>query len=296
MTSRTAGSRRTAAYAARMTQRGPDAVVRDVDARPVAWREAGPAGGEPVAAGGPVAFLHGLGGSRTAWDPQLAALGERRRCLAWDMPGYGSSAPLPVTTFPALADAAVAWLGHAASLPAHLVGLSMGGMVALHTALAHPAAVKTLVLLDTSPAFGLDGVTTVDAWVEARLAPLRDGETPASMAPRVLRAIAGPDADDDVLDAAAAAMARISPAAFEQAVRCLPTHDVRGRLHEIRVPTLVLVGEHDAETPLPYSDYLARHVPDARLRVVAGAGHLTNTERPDAVNELIAEFLEEHDT
>ena len=90
-------------------------------------------------------------------------------------------------------------------------------------------------------------------------------------------------------------MARIGPAAFEQAVRCLPTHDLRGRLDAITAPTLVIVGQLDTETPLPYSRYLADVLPDARLAVIEGAGHLSNLERPDLVNACIAEFLEEHD-
>lgn len=257
--------------------------TRDVDAAPVAWREAG--------TGAPVAFLHGLGGSRTAWEPQLDGLADSWRCLAWDLPGYGASRPLPTTTFSALADACAAWLTAADARPAHLVGLSMGGMVALHTALHHPDAVRSLVLVDSSPAFGLDGVTTAEAWIEGRLAPLRAGATPADIAPSVMRAITAPGTPDDVIAAAAAPMARISAAALEAAVRCLPTHDLRAHLHLITVPTLVIVGELDAETPPCYSEHLAAHIPGARLVVVPGAGHLSNLERPDIVNRLVAEHL-----
>jgi 3-oxoadipate enol-lactonase len=265
-------------------------VVHDVDAAPVAWREA-----RSRTSGAAAAFLHGLGGSRIAWEPQLVWLAKDRLCLAWDMPGYGASAPLPTLTFPALADAAAAWLAAAGPTPAHVIGLSMGGMVALHLALGHPDIARSLVLLDTSPAFGLDGTTTAEEWIEARLAPLRAGATPATMAPVTVRAIVAPDAPDSVIDAASAAMGRIGTTAFEQAVRCLPTHDVRDRLSTIDAPTLVIVGDLDAETPTSYGAHLAAAIPHARLEVVPGAGHLSNLERPDVVNQLIADFLEEHD-
>lgn len=255
----------------------------DVDGAPVAWREAG---GGPV-----VVLLHGLGGSRTAWAPQLEALAGDHRVVAWDLPGYGTSpAPDGPLTFSALADAVAGLLDTLGVERASLVGLSLGGMVALHTSLEHPDRVAGLVLLDTSPAFGLDG-TDPDEWRATRFAPLDAGFTPADFAENVLRAVAGPGFCGESLDQAVAAMARIPAEGLRAVIDLLPTHDVRGRLGEISVPTLVVVGEHDAETPPAYSEALAAGIPDARLEIVAGAGHLTNLEQPDAVNRLLAGFL-----
>ena len=69
------------------------------------------------------------------------------------------------------------------------------------------------------------------------------------------------------------------------------THDLRRRLREIAAPTLVVVGEHDHETPLSYSRYLADHITEARLAVVTGAGHISNLEQRDQVNRLLLDFL-----
>jgi 3-oxoadipate enol-lactonase len=258
-------------------------MMRDVDAQPVAWREAGD---RDV-----VVFLHGLGGSRTAWEPQLEALAGRWRCVAWDLPGYGASPPVDgPLTFSALADAVAALLDalHVARAP--LVGLSLGGMVALHTALGHPDRVSGMALLDTSPAFGGDG-TDPDEWRAARLAPLEAGRTPADMAIDVLTAVGGPALAGRSLDTAVAAMSRIPADGLRAAIDCLPTHDVRDRLGEIGVPTLVAVGELDEETPPAYSRMLADGIPGASLEIIAGAGHLSNLEQPDAVNRLLSEFL-----
>src|SRR5690349_12205610 len=151
---------------------------------PIAWREAGPRDGEHVA------LLHGLGGSRTAWDPQIEALAAAGyRVAAWDMPGYGASESIEPLSFGALADAVGRWLDALGAESAHVVGLSLGGMIAQHVALRLPARVRSLALLDTSPAFGLDGTTTADDWLDQRLRPLASGETPASIAPAVLKAI-----------------------------------------------------------------------------------------------------------
>ncbi len=257
---------------------------RDVDAAPVAWREAG--------AGPLVLFLHGLGTTRTGFDPQLAALAARYRCVAWDMPGYGASPALAGgLSFPKLADAVAGLIAALGERQAHVAGLSMGGQIALHTALRHPGCVRSLALLDTSPAFGLDG-TDPEAWKRLRLDALDAGETPAGMAEPVLRSIMAPGVAPAALAEAAASMARISAAGLRAAVEFLPTHDVRARLGEIAVPTLVLVGEHDEETPFSYAEALAAGIADARLQIIPGAGHISNLEVPEAVNIALREHLD----
>lgn len=257
-------------------------VAVDRQAGGLSWREAGD--------GPAIVFLHGLGGSRLAWEPQLEALAGRFRCVAWDMPGYGRSAPLPALTFPAIADAVVRLLDTLDVERADLVGLSFGGQHAMHTALGHPDRVRRLVLADTSPRFGADG-TDPDAWKRLRLAPLDAGVTPAEMAPMVLDSIAAPGFTGIERDRAIAAFAEISSAGLRAAVECLPSHDVSDRLGEIAVPSLVVVGELDTETPIEYARFIADHIPDSRLEVVAGAGHLLPSERPVEFNRLVADFL-----
>ncbi len=208
------------------------------------------------------------------------------------MPGYGAS-PMPPDglSFPALADAVAGLVDALGEHDAHLAGLSMGGQIALHTALRHPARVRSLALLDSSPAFGLDG-TDPEAWKRLRLDALDAGQTPASMAEPVLRSIMAPDVDAAAVAEVAASMARISPDGLRAAVEFLPTHDVRNRLGEIDTPTLVVVGEHDEETPLSYAEALANGIRGAVLRIAPGAGHIANIEAPEAVNAALRAHLE----
>lgn len=235
-------------------------------------------------------FLHGLGGTRTAWEPQLEALSDRWRCVAWDMPGYGASPPVDALTFPAIAASVMRLLDALDTDRAHLVGLSFGGQHALHAALAAPARVRSLVLADTSPAFGLDG-TDPDEWRRARTDSLDAGLTPADIAEPVLRSITGPGFGGREFDRTVAAFARISSAGLRAACECLPTHDVRDRLDEIGCPTLVIQGELDKETPMAYAELLAAGIDGARLEVIPGAGHYTPAEAPAAFNGLVRRFL-----
>jgi len=260
---------------------------------PTAWREAGPtahANGDQTTSTATIVFLHGLGGTRTAWEPQLKALSDNYRCVAWDMPGYGASAPIENLTFSTTAAAVVALLDDIGVERAHLVGLSLGGMHALHAAINHPDRVDRMVLLDSSPAFGLEG-TDPDQWKRLRLDALDRGLTPADMARGVLTSVAGVGLSAIVLDELVASMSRISSAGLRAAVECLPTHDVRSQLREIVAPTCVIVGEHDTETPLSYSQLLAAGIAGAHLEIVEGAGHLSPSEAPHIVNRLIRAHL-----
>ena len=250
-----------------------------------AWREAG--------AGDVVVLFHGLGGSRISWEAQLQGLGDSHHVAAWDFPGYGESAPLPddPLTFRSIADAAARFIAVLGSERAHVVGISMGGMIAQYLAAWHPDCVRSLTLLSTSPAFGWDG-TDPDTWQAARLAPLDQGLQPGDYAERVIRALAGPGISPEAFEQQRAAMARISATALRRSIGCLVTHDTRPLLGSIAAPTIVLVGELDAETPVAYSRYLADHIGGATLTVVPGAGHLLNAEAPEAVNDLIRQHLD----
>ncbi|MEY4176363.1 MAG: hypothetical protein RI900_3528 [Actinomycetota bacterium] len=264
-----------------------DILVRmpvDVQHPPFAWREQGDG---PV-----VLLLHGLGGSRISWEPQMGALG-RRRTVAWDMPGYGEAAPLPdgPLTWAAVADAAADCLDAVGADRAHVVGISMGGMIAQHLAARHPQRVMSLTLLSSSPAFGLDGTSPAE-WTTRRLAPLDEGLRPADYAERVVRALAAPEVDDAVVEQQCAAMARIEAAALRRTIALVAAHDARDIHHLITAPTLVLVGELDRETPVDYSLQLADRIASASVHVVPGAGHLLNAEAPDAVNRLISHHLD----
>jgi 3-oxoadipate enol-lactonase len=257
-------------------------VLRDVDDAPIAWREAGE---------GPlVLFLHGLGATRTSWDAQLAELADDYRCVAWDLPGYGRSEPLVDLSLEAAADAAAALIDRLGG-SAHIVGLSMGGMIGMHLALRHPTVVRSLAIVDSSPAFGMDG-TDPEEWRAARLAPLDAGAQVPDFAEPVLRGIMGPNVSDEAVAAAVASMLRVPLAGLRETIAALPEHDVRARLGDIGSPTLVVVGELDEETPPAYSEAIAGGIPGARLAVIPGVGHYTSFEAPDALNALLRDHLD----
>ena len=254
--------------------------IADLVEGSVAWREAGARGGRASV------FLHGLGGRRTNWDAQLVALGDIRLCCALDLPGYGDSAGLP-GSLPQIAEGVAEWIAGLGNGPVDVVGLSFGGMVAQHLTLDHPDLVRTLTLLDTSPAFGLDGVTTPETWLASRIDAIRDPDPSAPGIEAVVAGLVGREASPEVRSTMVESMKAVPPATLEAACRALVDHDTRQRLPEITVPVLVMVGEEDTETPPSYAEEIAARITGAELVVVPGAGHLLNLENPDAVNDRL---------
>lgn len=213
------------------------------------------------------------------------------RCIAWDMPGYGKAEPLVPLTYEGIADRLVLLLDHLDIERADLVGLSFGGMHAIHTALNHPDRVGRMVLADSSPAFGMDGTRPED-WRRRRLEPLERGEAPEEAAPSVIDAVTHLPLRGEIRAELIASFGEIPVDGLRAAIECLPTNDVRDRLHEIAHPTLVIVGSEDIETPVAYAEILADGLPRGDLAVIDGAGHLSPSEAPDRFNRLTADFLE----
>jgi 3-oxoadipate enol-lactonase len=252
---------------------------------PIAHREHG--------SGVPVVLLHGVGGAAVGWAPQLAHLGARRRAIAWDMPGYGGSAPLAAMTFPALADALARLLDTLAIDAAHLVGHSMGGMVALEMMDRHAARVRSLALVATSPAFGSADGSFQRAFLADRLGPLDAGRTMAELAPTLVSAMLGDDPDRDGVARATTAMAAVPPATYRASLQCLTTFDRRALLATITVPTIAIAGAQDRTAPPVGMERMAGRIPGARFVSIAGAGHLLPMERPVAFNAALDGFLAE---
>ena len=262
----------------------------DVDASPITWREAGP---DQATADTPVAvLLHGLGGSRIGWEPQLAALSTTHRVIAWEAPGYGGSDPVASCTFDAYVDALAGLLDTVSpNAPVDIVGMSFGGMIAQYAAARFPQRIRTLTLLCTSPKFGLDG-TDPDEWRAHRLSGLEAAGSPSAVAPAILASLVGAG-NEHVLPEAIAAMDRVPLRGLLDSLRTIVTHDSRSILPTIEIPTLVLVGSIDEETPPSYGQAIVDLMPNARLCVIDDAGHLLNLEAAEAVSMEIAGHWQE---
>ncbi|MEQ4726001.1 alpha/beta fold hydrolase [Nonomuraea sp. B19D2] len=222
-----------------------------------------------------IVFMHAFGSSGRAWQPQISQLGDRHRVLAPDLPGHGAT-PGPFTLERAVASIRAVLRGEAE--PVHLVAVSGSVSVALLVALAEPAQVAGLILSGGTARGGGDAL-------QRRMMRLM----PEGMIVSILKGMyAGGKAEH--LDQAARDLRHAGKATILTGLAELGRLDLRDRLGEIKVPTLVLNGAKD-KANLPHAEEIATGVPGAELRVIPNAGHIWNLEQPELFTHTISEFV-----
>lgn len=235
-------------------------------------------------------LLHGIGSGAPSWRGQLERLDDAFRVVAWDAPGYGRSSPLEPDA-PDASDYAEA-LGRLLDAlgveRAHLVGHSLGAVIAARYTVRSPERVASLTL--ASPAGGHARLP------EPERARLREGRLqamarlgPAGMARDRGPHLLGPSATEAQRAAVIETMSRLVPEGFGQAVRMLSGADTRGdvaRLPEA-LPVQFIHGDRDTVTPPEGVRAIARERPRAPVHVLAGAGHACYLEQPDAFSRLL---------
>jgi pimeloyl-ACP methyl ester carboxylesterase len=239
-----------------------------------------------------ILLLHGVGGGKGLWEPQLDPLAAAGyRVVAWDMPGYGDSAMVEPYTFETLARALGRLIDHIAPRETILLGHSMGGMVALEAFARFPERIAGLILSGSSPAFGKADGAWQQAFLRERLDPLDRGKTMADLAPGLVGNLIGLEPDPAGVALATQVMSAVPAPTYRAALMALVGFDRRALLPSIRVPTLALAGAQDRTAPPAVMQKMAERIPGARYACLPGAGHIANVERPAAFNRAVLDFL-----
>jgi 3-oxoadipate enol-lactonase len=241
--------------------------------------------------GDTVVFIHGFGLDSSMWDPQWAPFAARYRTIRYDLRGYGGSS-LPDGPYSHVDDllALIDFLG---TRPVHLVGLSLGGRVALRVAAQAPEAVRSLTLADPA----MDGHAWSGDWLQrwnkmteaARRGYLHDAkrlwrEHILFDCARRLPQVAGPL--HAMVDRYSGwHLGHTDPGSS-------PAQPVAKVLSRLSIPTLVLVGDQDLPDFQAIARRLAKDLPNASLRIIAGSGHMSNMEAPRDFNDLVLEHLQ----
>ncbi|MGH8881033.1 MAG: alpha/beta fold hydrolase, partial [Stackebrandtia sp.] len=213
-------------------------------------------------------LLHAMGSSHAMWDAQVSELAGEYEIVTPDLPGHGLNQTR--FTLDSATDQVLRTMRTNTSGPVYLAGVSLGGTVALHVALAAPARIAGLLLSGTMvevPKAALRAQRVV-----TRLTPLR-GMAVASV--RAVNPARAADRDALIVD-----IIRAGKRTQLDALRELATDDVRNRLGRVTAPTLVCYGDGDRAN-LPSMDVLADEIPHATKRLIPDAGHLWNLQRPE---------------
>lgn len=225
-------------------------------------------------------LVHGAGSAADIWDRVRAALTSDWRVLTPDLPGHGGAAHPGRQSVEAYAEWLEGWLAEQGVDSLVLAGHSMGGAIALQTALRGRVVPRGLILVSTGarlrvPAETLAGIRDDFERTMKRMGDYSFGPT----APFELRYESQPR-----LQAA-------GPMVVHDDFAACDAFDVLARLGEISLPTLVVCGADDQMTPPKYSQYLADHLPEARLELVEASGHMLPAEQPLALARAIGGFL-----
>lgn len=233
-------------------------------------------------------FLHGLGGGRAAWDPQVEYFSARGyRCIAWDQPGYGDAPLVEPYSLETVTDALKRLL---AGKPAVLVGHSMGGLIAQEAYARFPELVEAMALTFTSAAF-VAGSDFAAKFVADRVGPLDAGQSMEQIGAAMMPAMSGRIAEPEAVERAVRIMARLSPETYRKAVHLLTTFDRRAQLPHITVPTLLVAGTDDRTAPPAIMQRMAAKIPRAQYMLLEGCGHLGPMDQPRQFNAALEQFL-----
>lgn len=238
--------------------------------------------------GAPLLLLHGLGGSHDDWRMQTPEFASHYRVIVPDLRGFGASERREPFTIQRHARDMMALLSALSIEKAHVVGLSMGGAVAIELALRAPQIVASLVLVNTAPGF------TLTNWQRRRMAWLRvlvalvlgvggvarvsgQGVFPARSQRRLRRRFVR-------------RASHTSRWVYLATLRALTRWNTTSRLHSIRAPTLVIGAQHDFTTSDEKRHWCAR-IAGARFIEISASHHLTQLDSPDRLNRVIRTFL-----
>lgn len=254
-------------------------------ARSINTVRTGPRGGPPVV------LIHPVGLDLSYWGGQVEALCDTHDVVAFDLPGHGRTPGSPADW---TLDVAAGCLEQVIRLTgagsAHLVGLSVGGMIAQALTLAQPGLVRSLTLIDTAAAFAEEGRTAM----RTRAVMAREGGMPAVLRTTIERWFT-PETEarrPDLIDRVSKTLLADDPLVHAAMWDMISALDLVSQLHRITCPTLVLVGEFDPSSPPAAARVLRDNIAGAQMHVIPQASHMAPLEKPDAINAHLVRFLE----
>ena len=239
-----------------------------------------------------VVFIHGFPFSSAMWKPQLVAVGRDHRAVAYDLRGHGqSSVGDGQYTIEGHVDDLIGLLDHLGLDRVVIVGLSMGGYIALRAMERHRSRFRGIALCDTRSAADTDAARIKRAAGVADVKRNGAGAFAEAFLPAVFApaSLTGLPAEVAAIREIIAATPPLSLAGNLLAMAART--DTTASLASIAVPALILVGEHDTLTPPAEAQAMHERIPGSEFHVVPGAGHLSTLENPDFVNAKLLAFL-----
>jgi len=237
-----------------------------------------------------IVLLHGLGSAGDDWPLQVVAFAPRYPVITVDAPGHGRSGWLAAShNLRQMAADVAGLLEQLEEPPAHLVGLSLGGCIALQMGIDHPERTRSLVLVNSFARLRSAGWRGALRFAR-RLWLLAFAPMPAT-AEAIARGLFPKPEHREFYQAAVARLASNSKRKYWSAIRALLLFDARPHLGRVRCPALVVAGDRDLTIPLSAKVRLQQGIPSARLVVIPDSGHATAYDQAEEFNRIVLDFL-----
>jgi 3-oxoadipate enol-lactonase len=238
-----------------------------------------------------VTMSHSLACNLHMWDDQMAVLTKKYKVLRFDTRGHGQSdAPAGEYTFEQLADDAKGLLDALQIWQTHWIGLSMGGMIAQAFALKYPGVFQSMVLADTTSRRPPDAAKN---WGD-RIAVAKEKGMDALVENTLARWFTEPyrNTRKDVMERISKGIRSTPVAGFAGCCHAISNVDYLDRLKGIKVPALIMVGEHDHGTPPEAARAIQQNLAGSELKIIPSAAHLSNVEQAQILNDAMMDFLD----
>ncbi|MFK7746065.1 MAG: alpha/beta fold hydrolase [Roseobacter sp.] len=236
----------------------------------------------------PIVFVHGFMGGSSQWHLQYADIGQNHKLICVDLPGFGKrNKEAAATSIKGFADSVIAELDGKGIDQFHLMGHSMGGMIAQQIVHQTPQRVKRLVLYGTGPVGVLPGRFETIAQSKAR--GRQDGIKQTARRIAATWFLQGQAAEH--YEACASLAELTTQKAFESGLDAMEAWSGEAFLNAVQSKTLIVWGDKDRTYQWPQVEKLWRSIPDAELAVVPGCAHAVHMEKPDLLNRILLDFL-----
>ena len=241
-----------------------------------------------------IIFLHGVGSGKEGWRRQIECVMDAGwRFVAVDAPGFGLTDLPESEGFAPHVDAVLEVMDELEISSATICGHSLGGMTAQEIYAGHPDRVNALILSATSPAFGRADGDFQKEFLRARFEPFDQGMTMPDFARAFAPKLTGPTPHEGAVTEIIDVMSSVSIAAYRMAMRTITTFDQRANLGNISVPTLLISGEMDTNSPAPMMEKMASKITGADYVELSSTGHMAPIENPTAFNHHLKQFMKQ---
>ncbi len=237
-------------------------------------------------------FLHGVGSGKDGFQHQIQpVVSNGWRFISIDAPGFGDTPPPNKPGFQPHIDVVLGVMDELNIKSAILCGHSLGGMAAQEVVACAPDRVMGLILSATSPAFGRPDGDFQKRFLQDRFAPFDQGMTMPEFAQAFAPKLVGPDPVSGAIEDIISVMKSVPVETYRCAMRTITTFDRRNNLPKIEVPTLLIAGEMDTNSPAAMMRKMASKIANANFIELPQTGHMAPIENPDGFNQHMVQFI-----